>query len=268
MLTYPDIDPVLFRLGPLELHWYGLAYVVALLSGWFFLRWRYQKRLRWPAALWSDLLFYSTLGVLLGGRLGSMLFYQGSYLLQDPLALLRVWEGGMSLHGGVVGVVVALWLLARRHNLSLLRLGDMVVLVVPFGLFLGRLGNFVNGELWGRPTTLPWGMVFPHVDDLPRHPSQLYQALLEGAFLFVALNFYARRPRPAGAVAGYFLVGYAALRILAEQWREPDAHIGFVVGSWTLGQLLSLPMAGLGLFLIYWSRRHAADSEKPSAGGG
>ncbi len=266
MLVYPDIDPVMLRLGALELRWYGLAYVAALLGGWWLLRRRWQEHLRWPSELWADLLFYTTLGVLIGGRLGFMLFYQGAYFWREPLMLLRIWEGGMSLHGGVLGVAAALWWLARSRGVSILRLADLVAQVAPLGLLLGRLANFINGELWGRPTELPWGMVFPHVDELARHPSQLYEAALEGGLLFVFLYAYARRRPPPGRVAGWFLLGYALLRGLAEEWREPDAHIG-LIGTWTLGQILCLPMAAGGVLLLYLTMRTPRLPREPAAHG-
>ncbi len=261
MLPYPAIDPVAVSIGPVSIRWYGLAYLAGLGFAWWL-------ALRRAARPWSpvqrdqvdDLIFYGAVGVVLGGRLGYALFYGGQRLAEDPAWLLRVWQGGMSFHGGFLGVLLAMFLFARRRGIGFGALMDFVAPLVPVGLGLGRLGNFVGQELWGRPTEVPWAMVFP--DDplqLARHPSQLYQAFLEGVVLFAIMLWYSRRPRPDWAVAGVFSLGYGCLRFFAEFFREPDAHLGFVAFGWvTRGQVLCVPMILLGLFLLYRSHRGAA----------
>ncbi|RMG51073.1 MAG: prolipoprotein diacylglyceryl transferase [Gammaproteobacteria bacterium] len=257
MLTHPQIDPVALSLGPLQIHWYGIMYLLGFAAFWWLARLRARKP-------WSpirpqqvdDLLFYGAMGVIIGGRLGSMLFYNFDRLLADPLSLFRVWEGGMSFHGGMLGVIVAVWLYGRRQGVSLLQLTDFGAPMVPIGLGAGRIGNFINGELWGKPTDLPWGMVFRSGGPLPRHPSQLYEFLLEGVLLFIILWLYSARPRPVGTVSGLFLLFYGMFRFLVEFVREPDANIGYLAWGWlTMGQLLSLPMILAGLALYLWARR-------------
>lgn len=264
MLTYPDISPIAIRLGPLEVHWYGLMYLAGFLLGWWLGRVRAQR----PGSSWKpqeigDLLFYTALGIILGGRIGYTLFYNLPGFIEDPLVIFRIWQGGMSFHGGLLGVLIAMWLYARHTGRTFFFVTDFIAPLVPLGLGAGRVGNFINGELWGRPTDLPWGMVFPYVDGQPRHPSMLYEALLEGLVLFVILWFYSRKPRPTMAVSGLFLLGYGIFRSLVEFVREPDAHIGFLAFGWlTMGHLLSLPMIVLGLaFMVYaWKRRDGAVS--------
>jgi len=269
---YVDFDPVALQLGPLAIHWYGIMYLLAF--GAFWLLGRYRARSgRGPLTEQQvgDLLFYSMVGVVVGGRLGYMLFYGFEQLARDPLSLLRIWEGGMSFHGGLIGVAVAVVLFARRTGCGFWRLTDFMSPIAPLGLMFGRIGNFIGGELWGRVTDVPWGMIFPNaieyghrgsealreaymagvLNDQARHPSQLYQAGLEGLLLFVLLWWYAARPRPRMAVTGWFLVGYSVFRSFAELFREPDAHLGFIAGGWlTMGQLLSLPMLLLGVGLL------------------
>lgn len=257
MLAHPHIDPVALQLGPLAIHWYGLLYLVAFAVCW----WLGRRRAAAPHSVLTpaqvdDLIFYIAIGVVAGGRLGYMLFYGWTQWLSDPLAVLRVWEGGMSFHGGLLGVIFAMVLYSRRQQIDLLCLADAVAPVVPVGLLCGRLGNFINGELWGRPTDLPWGMVFPGAGPLPRHPTQLYEALLEGVVLFAILWTYSARPRPPGAVAGAFLLFYGLFRVAVELVREPDAHIGYLAFGWlTMGQLLSLPMLLAGAMLLLWAYR-------------
>jgi len=254
VLAYPQIDPVAVAIGPLKIHWYGLAYLAGLGFAW----WLAVRRSRRPDAPLSrgqvdDLIFYAALGVVLGGRIGYALFYGAERLASEPSWLLRVWEGGMSFHGGLLGVVIATAVFARRHALPLSSMLDFVAPLAPLGLALGRLANFVGQELWGRPTDVPWAMVFP-ADSLalPRHPSQLYQFALEGMLLFVILIWFSARPRPPWAVAGLFALGYGCLRFFAEFFREPDAHIGFQALGWvTRGQLLCLPMIALGAYLLW-----------------
>jgi phosphatidylglycerol:prolipoprotein diacylglycerol transferase len=260
-IAFPNIDPVLIEFGPLAIRWYGLAYVAGLIAGW-----RYVRRLVGgppsvtPARDVDDFLVWATLGVVLGGRLGYVLFYQPAYYLSNPLAIFQVWAGGMSFHGGLLGVLVAMLIFVRRRNIPLLAFGDAIACAAPIGLFFGRLANFVNGELFGRESDVPWAMVFPNGGPLPRHPSQLYEALTEGVVLFIILLLLWRqeavRRRP-GILIGVFLIGYAIARTVAELFRQPDAHIGFLLGGSTMGQWLSAPMLVFGLYLILRARRRA-----------
>jgi len=257
MLTYPEIDPAAIRIGNFAVHWYGLMYLVGFLGGW----WLGRVRARRPGSGWDpeeigDLLFYVALGVILGGRIGYILFYNFGMFLDDPLVLFRIWQGGMSFHGGLLGVILAVWLYARKTGRAFFQVTDFIAPFVTIGLGAGRIGNFINGELWGRPTDLPWGMVFPFVDNQPRHPSMLYEALLEGLVLFLILWFYSAKPRPTMAVSGMFLLWYGIFRFLVEFVREPDAHIGFIAFGWvTMGHLLSAPMILLGASLLWLARR-------------
>jgi len=261
MLTYPRIDPVAFSIGPLSVHWYGIMYIIAFAGAWFLARHRARSAIakeahRWSDEQVSDMVFYGALGAVIGGRVGSVLFYNFGQFLQDPLWLLRVWEGGMSFHGGILGVMLAFYLYSRKVKRNYFDILDFVAPMVPFGLGAGRIGNFIGGELWGRPTDSPLGMVFPHVDELARHPSQLYQAFLEGVVLFAIVWWFSSRPRPRYAVAGLFGVVYGAQRIFVEFFREPDDWLGFVAFDWlTMGQLLSLPMIAVGLFMLYLAYR-------------
>lgn len=257
MLTHPDIDPVAIELGPLEIHWYGLMYLVGFALAWWLARWRARRYgLDWSHEQIDDLVFWGAIGVIAGGRLGYIVFYQFESWLGDPLMLVRVWEGGMSFHGGMIGVILALLWFARRHGKPLLAVADFVAPLTPLGLGAGRLGNFINGELWGRVSDAPWAMVFPGAGPQPRHPSQLYEFALEGIALFVLLWWFSARPRPAGTVSGLFLVGYGAFRFIVEFAREPDRHLGAVAFDWlTMGQLLSLPMVLGGAALMIWAYR-------------
>jgi phosphatidylglycerol:prolipoprotein diacylglycerol transferase len=254
MLSYPYFDPVMISIGPLALRWYGMMYVFGVVSGWLLGRWRASKPWNsWTPAMVDDFITWSILGVVAGGRLGYVLFYNAEYYLAHPLKIFAVWEGGMSFHGGVLGVVAVCWLFARARGLGMLEVGDFIAPLVPPGLFFGRIGNFINAELWGRPTDLPWGMPFPGAGGEPRHPSQLYEAGLEGVALFVILWWYSARPRPAGSVGGLFLLGYGVFRFVVEFAREPDAHLGFVALQWmSMGQILCLPMIALGGGLMWW----------------
>lgn len=256
MLIHPQFDPIALQIGPLAIRWYGLMYLVAFLAFFLAGRWR-LSRPQWQAATGmqphalEDLLFFGALGVVLGGRLGYVLFYKPAYYLTHPLEAFAVWQGGMSFHGGLIGVIVAVLLYCRRRGLRFWTVMDFVAPLVPLGLAAGRMGNFINGELWGRPTDLPWAMVFPQAGDmLGRHPSQLYQFAGEGVLLFALLWWYSARPRAAGRVSGLFLAGYAVLRFLAEFAREPDAFLGTLALGLTMGQLLSLPMLAFGLWLL------------------
>ena len=261
MLIYPQIDPVAFQIGPLSVHWYGLTYLFAFAACWGVLAWRI-KHSPFPRGFTtdqlSDIVFYAALGTIIGGRLGYVLFYIWPDFVANPWLLFQVWKGGMSFHGGVLGVFIALWIYARKINKSVFDITDFIVPAVPLGLGAGRLGNFINGELWGRVTDVPWGMVFPHAGSEPRHPSQLYEFGLEGILLFIILWIFSRKTRPRFAVTGLFLMGYATFRFLVEFFREPDFQIGFVAFGWlTKGQLLSIPMFILGaiLFSIAYTKR-------------
>jgi len=263
MLTYPNIDPVAFSLGPVTVHWYGIMYIVAFTAAWFLARHRARTAPwlgKWTDEQLSDLVFYGALGAVLGGRFGSVIFYNFDRFLADPLWLLRVWEGGMSFHGGFLGVMLAFYLYGRKINKSWFEVLDFIAPLAPLALGIGRLGNFIGGELWGRPTDVPWGMVFPHVDDLPRHASQLYQAGLEGIVLFGVVWWFSSKPRPRYAVSGMFGLGYGLQRFFVEFYREPDSWLGFVALDWlTMGQILSLPMiiAGAALLIFAYRKRAA-----------
>ena len=257
MLQYPDIDPVAVSFGPLEVRWYGLAYLAGILIAWYLLSLPGRRaRGNWNPDELADLIFYAVVGMLVGGRLGSMLFYHFESMLVDPLRVLRIWEGGMSFHGGLLGVIAGLAWFGRRHGRTLQETADMIAPTVPVGLGLGRLGNFANGELWGTPSTLPWAMVYPHVDATPRHPAQLYEFLLEGVVLFVVLWWYSSADRNPWAVSGLFLLGYGLFRCLAEFTRAPDAHIGYLAWGWlTMGQVLSAPLILAGAALLGYAAR-------------
>lgn len=268
MLIAPNIDPVAIALGPIKIHWYGLMYLVGFAALWWFgLQQARKPGSTWTADQVSDLVFYGALGVILGGRLGYVLFYNLSFYAQHPLDAFKIWQGGMSLHGGLIGVVIALFLFARRHRKRFWEVTDFVAPWAPIGLGAGRLGNFINHELWGRPSDVPWAMVFPNAGPEPRHPSQLYEFVLEGVVLFLLLWWFARKPRPVGAVSALFLIGYGVFRFFVEFFRAPDAHIGFLFAGATMGQLLSAPMALIGIALfIYAYRREAKPGHQPKAG--
>ena len=276
MLTYPEIDPVMISLGPVSVHWYGAMYLVGFVAGW----WLGRVRAARPGSGWSaqqvdDLLFYIALGVVLGGRLGYSLFYGFETLLQDPLSILRIWQGGMSFHGGLIGVLVAMLLFARRHGKGFFQATDFIAPLIPIGLGAGRIGNFINGELWGAPGDVPWAMQVPCDRFLalcleklqlpagtlmtpPLHPNQLYEATLEGLVLFLLLWLFSARPRPVMAVSGMFLIFYGLFRFAIEFVRMPDAHLGYLAFDWlTMGQLLTLPMllAGALLFGLAYRNR-------------
>jgi len=261
VLSYPEIDPVLVEIFGFPIRWYSLAYIAGLLLGWLWMR-RTAAVLGVPITRIQidDFLMWATLGVILGGRLGYVLFYKPAFYLSHPLEALQLWDGGMSFHGGLVGVTLGIILFARRHRIDLFRFSDLVASSVPLGLLFGRLANFINGELWGRATDLPWAMVFPRDPlGLPRHPSQLYEAALEGLALFVILNWMIYRSdiarRYPGSVVGAFFTGYGAFRFLVEYAREPDAHLGLISGFISMGQILSLPMILFGIYLIQRARR-------------
>ena len=268
-MHYPEIDPVIVALGPLAVRWYGLAYLAAFAVCWYLGQWRARRSPDWTREQLSDLVFYGALGAVLGGRLGYVLFYGFDALLRDPMILVRIWDGGMSFHGGLLGVVAAMAWFARRRRRSFWRVTDFAAPLVPIGLGFGRLGNFANTELPGRMTDVAWAFIYPCKADairainplctgawepFARHPSPLYQAFAEGVVLFALVWWAAARPRPAGFVSGVFLTGYGGLRLLTERFREPDGHLGYLAMDWvTMGDLLSLPMAIVGILVMVWA---------------
>jgi phosphatidylglycerol:prolipoprotein diacylglycerol transferase len=265
-LPYPSIDPVLIAIGPLPIRWYALAYIAGLVLGWSYARALVKQKAFWGAAVpidpldIDDLLLSAALGVILGGRLGYVLFYNAEFYLAHPAEIFAVWKGGMSFHGGLAGTALAIYVLAKRKRISVLSLADVCAAAVPIGLFLGRLANFIKPELWGRPTSVPWAMVFPGAGPSPRHPSQLYEAGLEGIVLFFVLYIAVhvgalRRP---GLVAGLFAAGYGIARITCEFFREPDPQLGFLFGGATMGMLLSLPLIAIGISFIVRAYRRPA----------
>jgi len=260
MLKYPDIDPVLISIGPIAVHWYGIMYLIGFGAVWILGNRRARQTDGWDEQQVSDLVFYGALGAVLGGRLGYVLFYNLDSYLQHPLNVLHIWEGGMSFHGGLIGVLVAMAVFARKTGKGFFEITDFLAPMVPIGLGAGRIGNFINGELWGRVTDVPWGMVFPAPDagGLPRHPSQLYEATCEGLLLFLILWLFSRRTRPRMAVSGLFLVGYGSFRFLIEFFRMPDPQLGFIALDWlTMGQILSVPLviAGVILLILAYTRK-------------
>jgi phosphatidylglycerol---prolipoprotein diacylglyceryl transferase len=247
--------PTLLEIGPFKIHWYGMMYIFAFLLAWILGRYRatHYPFLNFKKEEVGDLIFYAALGTIIGGRLGDMLFYQLPTLIASPLTVFKIWQGGMSFHGGILGVMAASFLFAYKTKRHFFELSDFLAPLVPLGLFLGRIGNFVNGELWGRVTNLPWGMVFPLADRLPRHPSQLYEAFLEGIVLFVLLWWYGSKPRPRSYVSAFFLIGYGVFRSLCEFFREPDLQLGFIALGWvTMGQILSFIMILAGIIIFVW----------------
>jgi len=261
MLSYPDIDPIALALGPIKIHWYGITYVVGIVAAWLLLRWRTDKNpsLKWSSEQVDDMVFYVTLGVIIGGRLGSVLFYNLPYYIDHPVDIFKINQGGMSFHGGLIGALLAMVWFARKTNSGFFNVIDFIAPVVPVGLGCGRIGNFINGELWGAPSALPWAMIFPdpRAGGIARHPSQLYEALLEGLLLFIILWLYSSKPRPMMAVSGLFLLGYGVFRFSVEFVRVPDAHIGYLAFGWvTMGQLLSFPMIILGFVSMVWAYRN------------
>ncbi|PJG83040.1 prolipoprotein diacylglyceryl transferase [Caviibacterium pharyngocola] len=263
-LAFPQFDPVIFQLGPIGLRWYGLMYLI----GFIFARWLAVRRAAQPNSGWTteqvdNLLFNGFLGVFLGGRIGYVMFYQFDYFLQDPLYLFRVWEGGMSFHGGLIGVILSMIITSRLQRRGFWKTADFVAPLIPFGLGMGRIGNFINDELWGRVTDVSWAVLFPSGGFLPRHPSQLYEAFLEGLVLFFILNLFIKKPRPTGSVAGLFLFCYGVFRFIVEFFREPDAQLGLYFGQHiSMGQILSLPMILIGLLIIAVAYQSAVKKQK------
>lgn len=257
MLIHPQIDPVALHLGPIQIHWYGIMYLVGFTLAWFLALYRIERcKLDWNRDQVADLIFYAAIGTILGGRIGYMFFYGFQDWLDHPLQVLKIWEGGMSFHGGLIGVIIALYLFCRRYHKSFLEVTDFTAPLVPLGLAAGRLGNFINGELWGKPTDIAWGMIFPQIDNLPRHPSQLYELGLEGITLFLILFFYAQKQRLKGSNTALFLIFYGLFRFLIEFYREPDVQLGYLWDTFTMGQLLSLPMILIGITLYFYQKKH------------
>ena len=252
MLQFPNIDPVALRLGPLTIHWYGLMYLIGFGSAWLLGRWRISNgKTRLTLKDLEDIIFYGVLGVIAGGRLGYVVFYKPVYYASHPMEIFYLWEGGMSFHGGLLGVLAMVTWLAHSRKYKWLEVSDFVAPLIPLGLAAGRMGNFINGELWGRPSTLPWAMVFPQSGDgIARHPSQLYQLGLEGLLLFTLIWWFANKPRPTGQVSAVFLMGYGFFRFMSEYAREPDDFLGLLTAGLSMGQLLSLPMILAGALLF------------------
>lgn len=255
MLNYPNIDPVAVSVGRFDIHWYGIMYIIAIGSAWILARVR-SERIELNHEQIDDLIFYSAFGIILGGRIGYIIFYNFSIWLKDPLLILRIWEGGMSFHGGFLGVIIAGLIFAKIHNKNFLELFDFVVPLVPIGLCAGRIGNFINAELWGKVSDVSWAMTFPGGGALPRHPSMLYEAFLEGFLLFVIIWWFSSISRPRMAVSGLFIFLYGLFRFFVEFYRVPDAHLGYLVLDWvTMGQLLSIPMIATGMILLFLAYR-------------
>lgn len=260
MLAFPAFDPVAITIGHVAIRWYGLAYLAGFLLGWRYCQVLARQNPQGPKPeLFDDFLTWAVIGTVLGGRLGYILFYQAGFYFSHPLEMLQVWHGGMSFHGGTLGVIVSAWLFARKNKLNFFAFTDVLAAVAPIGLGLGRIANFINGELYGRVTDAPWGMVFPRGGDMPRHPSQLYEATLEGAVLFVIMVFLVRQPKfraHYGFLSGAFLAGYGLFRFLVEFAREPDEQLGFLFAGATMGQLLCIPMMLLGVYLMIRREHH------------
>jgi phosphatidylglycerol:prolipoprotein diacylglycerol transferase len=257
MFTHPQLDPIAIHLGPIGIHWYGLMYLLGFMAFLTLGKWRaaHQTWRGWSVEMVDDALFFGALGVILGGRLGYVVFYQASYFIEHPLEIFYIWQGGMSFHGGFLGVLVAMVFFGRKYQKSWLSIMDFIAPLVPIGLGAGRMGNFINGELWGRATNANWGMIFPRVDNTPRHPSQLYEFGLEGVLLFLILWIYSSKPRETGTVSALFLIGYGSFRFLAEFTRQPDANLGILSLGMSMGQWLSLPMILVGLVMYVYHQR-------------
>lgn len=260
MIHYPTMDPIAFHIGPLPVHWYGLMYLLAFALGWIVMLYRIRHfDYQLTKEQVGDLIFYIALGVLLGGRIGYMLFYNFPELIANPVSLFQIYDGGMSFHGGLIGVLLAVSFFVWRKSNHFLVITDLLAPVVPIGLGLGRIGNFINGELWGRVTHVPWAMVFPRAGPLPRHPSMLYECFFEGVVLFLILWLYSLKTRPRGAVTALFLLLYGVMRFALEFVRNPDSQLGFVAFGWvTRGQELCIPMVLIGIILLYYSYKQPA----------
>jgi phosphatidylglycerol---prolipoprotein diacylglyceryl transferase len=262
MLRYPQFDPIAIRIGPLAVHWYGLMYLLGFGLVYLLGRWRIAHGKvvgAFTARDLEDLIFYSVIGVVAGGRLGYVLFYKPSHYFAHPLEIFYLWEGGMSFHGGLLGVILVMLFFARKRGMSFFTVSDFIAPLIPLALAMGRLGNFINGELWGRPTDVPWAMVFPQSGDgIPRHPSQLYELGLEGITLFILMWWFARKPRPTGQVSALFLIGYGTFRFLVEFTREPDNFLGLLAGGLSMGQWLSIPMVIIGVLMFVFTARRSS----------
>lgn len=253
MLQYPDISPVALQIGPIKVFWYGIMYLVGFAMAWFLGQFRARKWGNWTRDQVTDMMFYMVLGVVVGGRLGYFVFYNPKILIYNPIEIFQTWHGGMSFHGGLMGVLVGILFFMRKSKKSFAEIADFIIPLVPVGLGMGRIGNFINGELWGRVTDVPWAMVFPHAGSLPRHPSQLYEFFLEGVVLFVIIWLFSARKRPPLSVTGLFLLTYGVFRFLIEFVREPDAELGVLAFGWlTMGQLLCIPMVVVGGLFIWY----------------
>jgi phosphatidylglycerol:prolipoprotein diacylglycerol transferase len=252
MLHYPTFDPVAIKIGPLAVHWYGLMYIIGFALAWLLGNYRAKhSQAAWTRNQVEDVIFYSALGVILGGRIGYMLFYDLPGFWANPLVIFKVWQGGMSFHGGLLGVIISLWIYCWKNQKTFFEVTDFIAPLVPIGLAAGRIGNFINGELWGRVTHVPWAIVFPNAGAEPRHPSQLYEFLAEGILLFILLWLFSAKKPPQKAVSGLFLVGYAMARFSCEMFRQPDLQLGFVAFDWlTMGQLLCVPMFIIGIWML------------------
>ncbi|MBV4398294.1 prolipoprotein diacylglyceryl transferase [Advenella alkanexedens] len=262
MIPFPEINPVAIEIGPLKVHWYGLMYLLAFALVWILGRYRIKKgMIDLTQQRFEDLIFYGVLGVILGGRLGYILFYQPSFYLAHPLEIFSIWDGGMSFHGGLLGVLLAMYLFGRKVGKTFFEVTDFIAPLVPLGLACGRLGNFINGELWGRPADVPWAMIFPGAGNIPRHPSQIYQMLLEGILLFIILWLFSGKKRPVGQVSAVFLMGYGVFRFIAEYTREPDSYLGFLALGFSMGQWLSIPMILAGIYLYISSTKKTANNK-------
>lgn len=269
MISYPHIDPVILKIGPLSIHWYGLMYILGFTMAWILGSYRCRRSKGiWDEKIMADLIFYGSIGVILGGRIGYVVFYNLDYFLHNPLKIVAVWDGGMSFHGGFIGVLLSVYLFGKTIGKGFVQMTDFIAPLVPFGLGTGRLGNFINGELWGRPTNQPWAMIFPNdPTHLPRHPSQIYEFLLEGVLLFLVLWFFSSKKRPVGAVSALFLIVYGTGRFFVEFYREPDPQLGFRAFNWlTRGQQLSLPMilGGIVLLIFVYSKKRLIEHNKSS----
>lgn len=260
MLKHPDFDPIAIHIGSGGIHWYGLMYLVAFTSAWYLGRVRARKKNSgWLQDDVADVMFYTALGVILGGRLGYILFYDFANFIEHPLNIFKIWQGGMSFHGGLIGSALGLWLYGRKTKRTFFQVTDFMIPLFPLGYAAGRLGNFINGELWGRVTDVPWAMLFLQVDDKPRHPSQLYQLFLGGIVIFIIIWLYSNKPRPTMAVSGLFLMLFGCYRIFVEFFREPDKHLGYIAFDWmTMGQILSVPMVIIGAFMLWKAYRKSS----------
>jgi len=258
MLVYPRINPVAFHFGVLKIHWYGLMYLLSFILGWFLMSYRAGKlKLNWSDDQIADLVFYIALGVLLGGRIGYMLFYDFPDSIHAPWIIIKVWDGGMSFHGGLLGVILMTWLWCRKQKKHFLDVADFIAPIIPVGLAAGRIGNFLQGELWGKITDVPWAMIYPQADRAPRHPSEIYEFLLEGMLEFIILWFYSAKPKPRMTVSALFLIGYGCMRCFCEFFRMPDPQYGYLAFGWlTMGQVLSFPMVIVGIVLLVIAYRN------------